>query len=153
MTGRIARSQTTTAIDAKIASESVHIFYSQPIKEHSAMVDDDDPFKTPSKRRRRSRRVEPTPKQLSVSDGLSNSRSSHQQRPVKTTQLYRACQLIRISGQRIHYTWGNDLMLYLVETENMSRSWKRFLNYSKRRPVGVSVSITHRIPGKRLNII
>jgi len=40
MTGRITRSQTITAIDAKIASESVHIFHSQPIKERSAMIDD-----------------------------------------------------------------------------------------------------------------
>jgi len=46
MTGRIARSQTTTVIDAKIASGTVHIFYSQPINERSAMTDDDDPFNT-----------------------------------------------------------------------------------------------------------
>lgn len=42
MTGRITRSQAITAIDAKIASESTHIFqdHSQPIKERSAMIDD-----------------------------------------------------------------------------------------------------------------
>lgn len=42
MTGRITRSQTITAIDAKVASESTHIFQdlSQPIKERSATIDD-----------------------------------------------------------------------------------------------------------------
>jgi hypothetical protein len=89
-----------------------------------------------------------TPRQRSASDGLSNSRSSHQQRRLKTTQLYRACLLIHISGQRIHYTWENDPILYLVETKNMSPSWKQFLNCSRRRPVDVSVSIAHGIPGK-----
>jgi hypothetical protein len=42
MTERITRSQTITAIDAKIASESTHVFqdHSQPIKERSAAFDD-----------------------------------------------------------------------------------------------------------------
>lgn len=42
MTERITRSQTITAIDEKIASESTHTFqdHSQPIKERSAIFDD-----------------------------------------------------------------------------------------------------------------
>lgn len=42
MTERITRSQTITAVDAKIASESTHAFqeHSQPIKERSATLDD-----------------------------------------------------------------------------------------------------------------
>lgn len=42
MAGRITRSQTITAIDAKIALESTHIFQdvSQPIKERNATIDD-----------------------------------------------------------------------------------------------------------------
>jgi hypothetical protein len=101
MTQRITRSQTITAIDAKVASEyedsrkgatnSPRLLKAPSKKPKRNVEDYNDPFKTPSKGRRRTRGVEPTPHSKADLRKQRNFKFM-----VTPPQLCRACPLIHM---------------------------------------------------------